>query len=70
MILDLKDKLKELLTEERLKVPAGPRGLIEEATAPANLGYNWAVAGPSHVPLTEGPLEQVLRKALILRTRR
>ncbi|HSA58696.1 MAG TPA: Holliday junction branch migration protein RuvA [bacterium] len=68
MILDLKDKLKELLTEDRLKVPAGPRGLIEEATsALVNLGYNRAVAEKtlSHVPLTEGaPLEQILRKAL------
>ncbi len=68
MILDLKDKLKELLTEDRFKVPAGPRGLIEEATsALVNLGYNRAVAERTllHVPLTEGaPLEQVLRKAL------
>lgn len=68
MILDLKDKLKELLTEDRLRVPSGPRGLIEEATsALVNLGYNRAVAEKtlSHVPLTEGaPLEQILRKAL------
>src|SRR5262249_15700476 len=43
MILDLKDKLKELLSQEdRIKaVPVGPRGLLEEAaSALVNLGYN------------------------------
>jgi Holliday junction DNA helicase RuvA len=69
MILDLKDKLKELLTEDRSKAaPAGPRGLIEEATsALVNLGYNRNVAEKTlaHVPVVEGAvLEQVLRKAL------
>jgi Holliday junction DNA helicase RuvA len=68
MILDLKDKLKEMLSDDRLKAPAGPRGLMEEAaSALVNLGYNRAMAERTlaHVPLTEGlPLEQILRKAL------
>lgn len=68
MILDLKDKLKELLTDDRPRLPAGPRGLLEEATsALVNLGYNRATAEMTlaHVPMTEGlPLEHVLRKAL------
>jgi holliday junction DNA helicase RuvA len=69
MILDLKDKLKELLVEDRLRTtPPGPRGLLEEATsALVNLGYNRTVAERTlaHVPMKEGaPLEQILRKAL------
>jgi Holliday junction DNA helicase RuvA len=69
MILDLKDKLKELLTEDRTRpLPAGPRGLLEEAvSALVNLGYNRNLAEKTlaHVPMTEGAaLEQVLRKAL------
>lgn len=68
MILDLKDKLKEMLTDDRPRAPAGPRGLMEEAaSALVNLGYNRATAEKTlaHVPLTEGiPLEQILRKAL------
>jgi Holliday junction DNA helicase RuvA len=69
MILDLKDKLKDLLSEDRSKVsPSGPRGLREEATsALMNLGYNQVLAEKTlaHVSMTEGvALEQVLRKAL------
>jgi Holliday junction DNA helicase RuvA len=68
MILDLKDKLKELLAEDRPRSPSGPRGLAEEAaSALMNLGYNKTVAEQTlaHIPLTEGaPLEQILRKAL------
>lgn len=71
MILDLKDKLKELLSEDRAKAtPSGPRGLLEEATsALVNLGYNRNLAEKTlaHVPVPEGAaLEQVLRKALKL----
>jgi len=68
MILDLKDKLKELWVDERPKTPAGPRGLLEEATsALVNLGYNQATAEKTlaHVPTTEG-LENMIRKALKL----
>lgn len=69
MILDLKDKLKELWVDERpAKTPAGPRGLLEEATsALVNLGYNQATAEKTlaHVPTTEG-LENMIRKALKL----
>jgi Holliday junction DNA helicase RuvA len=69
MILDLKDKLKDLLSEDRSKAaPVGPRGLMEEATsALVNLGYNRNLAEKTlaHVPVGEGAvLEQVLRKAL------
>jgi Holliday junction DNA helicase RuvA len=69
MILDLKDKLKELLSDDRARpMPMGPRGLLEEAaSALVNLGYNRNLAEKTlaHVPVTEGAaLEQVLRKAL------
>lgn len=70
MILDLKDKLAEFLTEGQAKaVPIdGKRRLFEEAiSALVNLGYNRSLAERtlSQIPLTDGVLlETAIRQAL------
>ncbi len=69
MILDLKDKFKDLLASDRIRpVAASKRTLLEEATSVlVNLGYNRSTAEQtlSQVSLEDGiPLEVVIRKAL------
>ncbi len=68
MILDLKDKLMDLLTTSATPTGRSPMGLFEEAlSALMNLGYqrNLAERTLSRIPLEEGiALESLVRQAL------
>lgn len=70
MIVDLKDKLKELLSADTkpIEPPTGSRRIIEEATsALVNLGYHQSMAEKTlaKLPIAEEvPLENVIRQAL------